>query len=268
MATYAIGDIQGCYQSFRKLLKKIQFDPQKDQLWLTGDMINRGPNSLATMEFILKYQSSIRCVLGNHDLHFLAVANHCQNASEKDTFTDILNSNMRDEIIYWLSKQPLVIYDKNLNTLMVHAGLPFYWSEKRALKFSKEVSLVLQSPAAYQYYVSMYGNTPDTWSRSHKGIDRLRFITNAFTRMRYCHLDGRLELKVKSALNKRPKHLIPWFELENTRYKGNIVFGHWASLQGYSPYPNIHALDTGCVWGGKLTAMRLEDKKRFWVRSN
>ena len=263
MATYAIGDIQGCYQSFRKLLKKIKFNPLSDTLWLAGDLINRGPNSLSVMRYVLKHQSSIKCVLGNHDLHFLAVANHCQTPSRKDTFHDILNSNQRDEIVYWLTKQPLAIYDKKLNTLMVHAGLPFYWSQKRAIKFSNEVSKVLQSPAAYQYYVSMYGNKPDCWSKSLKGIDRLRFITNAFTRMRYCHLDGRLELNAKSALGKQPKHLIPWFELENERYRGNIVFGHWASLQGYSPYENIHALDTGCVWGGKLTAMRLEDKKKF-----
>lgn len=267
MATYAIGDIQGCYQSFRKLLNKINFNPANDKLLLAGDMINRGSSSLKTMTFILEHKSSIQCVLGNHDLHFLAVANHCQKLNPKDTFTDILQSNLRDEIVYWLSLQPLAVYNSSFDTLMVHAGLPFNWSKRNALDYSREVSDVLQSPAAFQFYMSMYGNQPDYWSNSFAGVARLRFITNAFTRMRYCYRDGRLELKVKSAPTKQNGELIPWFELENKKYDGNIIFGHWASLQGRCPNPNIDALDTGCVWGGKLTALRLDDKKKFQVKS-
>jgi len=267
MSTYAIGDIQGCYQSFRKLLNKIKFDPKRDHLLLAGDMVNRGPDSLSTMEFVLEHQKSISCVLGNHDLHFLAVANHCQDANSKDTFEDILDSSSRDKIVSWLSQQPLAVYLKSFNTLVAHAGLPFNWSEKQAITYSNEVSRVLQSPACYQFYVSMYGNMPNEWNDKLAGVDRLRYITNAFTRMRYCDSTGKLELKVKSAPGKQDSRLVPWFELENNQYDGHIVFGHWASLQGQSPYSNIHAIDTGCVWGGDLTAVCLDDWKKFSVNS-
>ncbi len=265
MATYAIGDIQGCYQSFRKLLKKIKFNPLTDKLWLAGDMINRGQDSLQTMQFILDNQQHIQSVLGNHDLHFLAVAHNCQEIHAKDTFDDILNSDLKQEVVAWLSKQPLALYNKSFDTLMVHAGMPFNWSKKQTLKYSQEVSKKIQSASRYQFYLSMYGNLPDTWQRELTGHNRLRYITNALTRMRYCHPDGRLELKVKSSPGEQNSHLIPWFELENQQYQGSIIFGHWASLEGRSGFDNIHALDTGCVWGGRLTAFRLEDNKRFYV---
>lgn len=267
MATYAIGDIQGCYQSFRQLLKEIQFDPLSDRLWLAGDMINRGPDSLATMQFLLEHQQQIQCVLGNHDLHFLAVAYECREKNPKDTFDDILNSNLKDEIVSWLTKQPLVHFDSALQTLMVHAGLPFQWSKNDALKYALEVSNKIQSASCNQFYLSMYGDQPDSWKDDLQGTERLRYITNTFTRMRYCQADGRLELDEKSTPGDQNSHLYPWFELENKRYNGDIVFGHWASLQGQCSYPKIHALDTGCVWGGYLTALRLEDKKRFKVKS-
>jgi len=267
MATYAIGDIQGCYQSFRKLLKKINFEPIKDQLWLAGDMINRGPNSLAVMEFILSNRNSVRCVLGNHDLHFLAVANECHAANLKDTYFDILESSLKYPIMTWLSKQPLARYNKEHNVLMTHAGLLPSWSHQEALKYSKEVSQTLQSAGSYQFYLSMYGNQPDTWKNGLQGLDRLRFITNVFTRMRYCHSDGRLELNTKSTPGVENAHLFPWFELDNTRYTGDIVFGHWASLMGKTSRKNVYALDTGCVWGRKLTALRLECRRSFSVAS-
>ena len=267
MSTYAIGDIQGCYQSLRKLLNKIRFNPCKDRLILAGDLINRGPQSLETMEFILQHQTSIYCVLGNHDLHFLAVANYCKSPNSKDTFNDILQSNLRDRIAVWLSKQPLAIYHKPSNSLISHAGLPFNWSVKQALGYSREVSQVLQSAARYQFYVSMYGNKPNSWNEDLKGVDRLRYITNAFTRMRYCDSSGQLDLMVKSSPENQSSELLPWFELANSQLKGHIIFGHWASLQGKSHYPNIHPIDTGCVWGGQLTAIRLEDFKRTFVNS-
>ncbi len=267
MATYAIGDIQGCYQSFMQLLNKIQFEPTKDTLWLAGDMINRGPQSLATMQFILDHQDNIQCVLGNHDLHFLAVA--CQNKPPhlKDTFNDILESNQKDEIIQWLSKQPLAYYDESFDTLMVHAGLPHCWSQIDAIGYSQEVSLILQSNQANEFYSSMYGNEPAQWNNKLQGAERLRHITNAFTRMRYCFFDGELELQTKSPVGSQADDLFPWFELESKSYQGNIVFGHWASLEGKTTNSRINALDTGCVWGGSLTAIRLEDKQRFSVES-
>ena len=267
MATYAIGDIQGCYQSFRKLLKKISFDSNNDHLWLAGDMINRGPNSLAVMEFILTNQNNVRCVLGNHELHFLAVANECHSANVKDTYFDILESSLKYPIMTWLSKQPLARYHRVHNVLMTHAGLLPSWSYQEALKYSKEVSQTLQSAGAYQYYLSMYGNLPDTWDDGLQGLDRLRFITNVFTRMRYCHSNGTLELNTKSTPGPENAHLFPWFELENSRYSGDIVFGHWASLMGKTSRKNVYALDTGCVWGQKLTALRLEDRQSFSVTS-
>ncbi len=265
MATYAIGDIQGCYQSFIKLLKKINFDPSHDQLWLAGDMVNRGPNSLKVMAFILDHQDNVRCVLGNHDLHFLAVSHECHAANPKDTFQDILSSDLKYLCMDWLSKQPLALYNRPLHILMIHAGLPSTWSNRDAVRYSNEISEALLSPTADQFYLGMYGNQPDCWNDSLQGIPRLRFITNALTRMRYCYPDGRLELSTKSPPNANNAHLSPWFELENTRYKGDIVFGHWASLKGKVTKKRIFPLDTGCVWGGSLTAMRLEDKRVFSV---
>jgi len=265
MPTYVIGDIQGCYQSFTQLLKKIQFNPFSDQLVLAGDMINRGSDSLATMNYILKNQQSIRAVLGNHDLHFLAVAHNSQPLGEKDTFKDILQSTDRNLIIDWLSNQPVALYLEDYDTMIVHAGLPFNWSEKMALEYSQEISEILQSPNAPAFFSSMYGNQPDAWSEQLSGMDRLRYITNALTRMRYCFADGRLELHCKLPPNEQTGGLLPWFELKNKLYSGKIVFGHWASLQGQCSKPNIQAIDTGCVWGGKLTALRLDDNRRFQV---
>jgi bis(5'-nucleosyl)-tetraphosphatase (symmetrical) len=267
MATYAIGDIQGCYQSLRKLLNKIGFRPGHDRLLLAGDLINRGPQSLETMQFVLQNQDSIQCVLGNHDLHYLAVANHCQTPRKSDTFQDILNSAINDEICYWLSRQPLAHFEPEFNALLVHAGLPNTWSIKEVLSRSNEVSKTLQSAARYQFYVSMYGNQPDQWSDSLAGVDRLRFITNALTRMRYCRSDGRLELTDKSAPKNPADTLVPWFEFNNSNFDGKILFGHWAALQGVCERPRHFALDTGCVWGGQLTALRLNDVKRFTVNA-
>lgn len=268
MATYAIGDIQGCYQSFQKLLNKIQFNPSNDFLWLAGDMINRGPDSLNTMRFILEYQAQIQCVLGNHELHFLAVVNQNKAIHSKDTFNDILLSNQKDDIVNWLSKQPLAFYSRELKTLMVHAGLPSCWSALDAVKYSHEVSSVLQSNQATNFYSTMYGNQPEQWGENLQDMDRLRYITNALTRIRYCYADGRLELQTKSPIGSQVTGLTPWFELDNKHYQENIVFGHWASLNGKCSVARIQALDTGCVWGGKLTALRLEDKQRFSVSNS
>lgn len=267
MSTYVIGDIQGCYQSFQKLLNKIKFNPVYDQLYLAGDLVNRGPDSLATMLYILEHKSSIKCVLGNHDLHFLAVAHYCQPAHHKDTFHDILDSTYRDRIVRWLSQQPLAIHLQPFNSLIVHAGLPYFWSAKQAISYSNEVSQVLQSSSRYQYYVSMYGNRPNQWSNELAGVDRLRYITNAFTRMRFCRHDGSLELKTKCAVGRQPEHLLPWYQIANQHYQGNVIFGHWAALQGRVNQDKRHAIDTGCVWGAKLTALRLEDYRRISVNS-
>jgi len=267
MATYAIGDIQGCYQSLQKLLNKIQFNPKQDQLWFVGDMINRGPESLQVLRFIIEHQDSIRCVLGNHDLHFLAVESGVKRATRKDTFSEILAAEDRAEIVAWLKTQPLFYYDKQLNCAMVHAGIHYQWSLKKALQRAQEVSDCLQSDAAKQFYKAMYGNTPESWSKALQGMERLRVITNYLTRMRYCMPDGSLELTQKVPIGTQPKELIPWFELKRKPLGCDLIFGHWASLQGQCFVDRIYAIDTGCVWGGLLTALRLEDKEYFHVKS-
>jgi len=263
MATYAIGDIQGCYQTLQKLLKQIGFDPEIDKLWLAGDLINRGPDSLKTLEFIYQHKQSIQCVLGNHDLHFLAIALGPNQASKKDTFIELFDSPTLDTLVQWLREQPLFIYEPDLNFAMVHAGLPVDWTIEQSLKYSSEVSDYIQSDQAEKFFEQMYGDQPDKWSESLKGIDRLRYITNALTRMRYCYSDGKLELKQKCIPGKQPASLVPWFNLKAEQLDCNLVFGHWASLQGQCEPSNLFALDTGCVWGAQLTALRLEDKQRF-----
>ncbi len=267
MATYAIGDIQGCYQTFQALLKKIQFSPDKDCLWLAGDMINRGKNSLQVLSFIYEHQEKIHCVLGNHDLHFLAVVSGAQNAKPKDTFDDILNSSKCDDLVNFLIKQPLFYYDKKLNFAMVHAGVPFDWNLKQTQAYSQEVSDYLQSNKRLDFFAKMYGDEPSQWKPSLSGIPRLRYITNALTRMRYCQANGQLELTLKTSPDQQAKNLIPWYELSKNQIDYNLVFGHWASLQGKCPIKNFYALDTGCVWNGQLTALRLDDKKLFACQS-
>lgn len=264
MATYAIGDIQGCFQTFQALLKKIKFNASNDQLWLAGDLINRGSNSLETLQFVYTHRHNIRCVLGNHDLHFLAVEAGQRNITKADTFDDILSAPNRKQLAHWLCQQPLFIYDQKLNFAMVHAGVPFNWSLQQMLEYSDEVSNCLKSSDKKQFFSSMYGNLPSRWSNNLLGLDRLRYITNVFTRMRYCDANsGALELETKSAPGNQAENLVPWFDLSASKIQYNLVFGHWASLQGKCIYPQIYSLDTGCVWGSKLTALRLEDKTLF-----
>ncbi len=267
MPTYAIGDIQGCYQTLVKLLNKVEFNPKKDQLWLCGDLVNRGPDSLETLTFLYGIRESVRCVLGNHDLHFLAVESGAHLPRPKDTFNEIFQSSKREKLVKWLRQQPLFIRDKSLNFAMGHAGLPPHWSVKQAERYAAEVSTFIRSKSALEFYFAMYGNKPNRWREKLSGLDRLRYITNALTRMRYCYPDGRLELTSKNSPGKQSKGLLPWFEIERRPSKYNIIFGHWASLQGKCDKPGLFALDTGCVWGGRLTALRLEDKKRFSVKS-
>ncbi|TQV73738.1 symmetrical bis(5'-nucleosyl)-tetraphosphatase [Aliikangiella marina] len=267
MATYAIGDIQGCYQSLQKLLQKIAFDPAKDEIWLVGDLINRGPSSLETLRFVFEHKQSIRCVLGNHDLHFLAVESGAKQATRKDTFNDILAAEDRPKLVNWLRKQPLFYYDARLNTAMVHAGVPPQWKLQKVIEYAYEVSLCIQSNRAKEFYAAMYGNTPNIWSKKLTGMKRLRVITNYLTRMRYCRADGSLELTEKVPVGQQPPELIPWFEVARKPLGCELVFGHWASLQGHCYTNGVYALDTGCAWGGLLTALRLEDKEYFQVKS-
>ena len=267
MATYAIGDIQGCFQSFQGLLKEVEFNPAQDKLWLAGDLINRGDHSLATLRFVFEHRAHIQCVLGNHDLHFLAVESGSRQPTKKDTFDELLNAPDRAQLVSWLKTIPLIHHDANLGFAMVHAGLPHYWSVSQAIEYGNEVSQFIQSDAAIEFFDRMYGDKPKHWREIDSPMERLRFITNALTRMRYCHTDGSLDLNCKAPLAEAPENLVPWFALERKPLNAELIFGHWASLQGNCDAKNIHAIDTGCVWGSSLTAIRLEDKIRFSIRS-
>lgn len=267
MATYAIGDVQGCYDSLMALLDKIDYDDNQDTLWFAGDLVNRGPKSLKTLRFIKGLGDKAISVLGNHDLHLLALYYNKNNAKKSDTLEATLQAKDADEIMFWLRQQPLVHYDKSLNALMVHAGIPPKWSAKKARKRSLEVETFLQSPDFRQFFEVMYGNKPDKWKKSLEGMDRLRIIVNYFTRMRFCTQDGQLDLVSKEGLEHKPKGYSPWFELERKAKDTRIFFGHWAALEGKADADNVFALDTGCVWGGKLSAIRIEDEAWFRTKA-
>jgi bis(5'-nucleosyl)-tetraphosphatase (symmetrical) len=261
MAVYAIGDVQGCYESLRRLLDKLKFDPGADQLWFTGDLVNRGPASLKTLRFVKDLGDRAVTVLGNHDLHLLAVAERVVEARRKDTLRRILKARDRDELLDWLRHRPLLHYDKKLRFVLVHAGISPQWKLKDARNAAREVEAVLQGDDYRTFLKEMYGDVPDTWSKKLKGWERLRYITNSLTRMRCCDRKGRLELTYKGSLVHKKKQLVPWFRVpgRSTR-KHRIVFGHWSTL-GPVTDDNIYPLDTGCVWGGYLTALQL-DKRR------
>jgi bis(5'-nucleosyl)-tetraphosphatase (symmetrical) len=267
MATYAIGDLQGCLKPLKKLLKKIDFDPQEDTLWFTGDLVNRGPESLETLRYLYALREHIVVVLGNHDLHLLAVAAGFRHPSPSDTLDDILNAPDKNELLAWLTQLPLLHHDPRLNYTMVHAGIPPQWSLKKAQKRAAEVEAVLRSEQRDTFLLTMYGNKPKRWKKELTNTERWRVITNYFTRMRFCTEDGKLELTAKAGIHHAPEGYAPWFEFMNRKtWDEPIVFGHWAALEGQAYSENVYALDTGCIWGGCLTAMRLEDKQRFSVK--
>ena len=267
MSDYAIGDIQGCYDPLLRLLAHIQFDDRVDRLWFVGDLVNRGPQSLAVLRFIKQLAIPARITLGNHDLHLLARF-FCADAqiNKDDTLDEVLAADDAEELCHWLRQQPILIHDESLNMVMCHAGIAPMWSLSQAKQYALELEHVL-SGFEYQHFLShLYGNFPNYWSDQYTGIERLRIITNYFTRMRFCDRDGRLMLKYKGSIDKAPADLIPWFSLPNRKpIEADIVFGHWASLDHVHTPPNIYAIDSGSVWGGPLTALRLQDRQRFSV---
>ncbi|AOE48924.1 symmetrical bis(5'-nucleosyl)-tetraphosphatase [Kangiella sediminilitoris] len=268
MATYAIGDIQGCYDEFRLLLSKINFNPTHDRLWLAGDLVNRGPKSLEVLNYAYDHQDVMDIVLGNHDLHLLAVYYTEAKLPKKDDLNRILKADNCKTLMKWLRRQNLAVYDKSHDFLMTHAGVPPEWDLNLTLACAYELEEVLSAKdTAKDFFQHMYGNKPSHWDKKLKGIDRLRFITNALTRMRFCHQHGALDFKSKSTPGKQDKGLSPWYELSNIGQETRVVFGHWAALEGKANAKNIYAIDTGCVWGNKLTALRLEDQKRFHVKA-
>jgi bis(5'-nucleosyl)-tetraphosphatase (symmetrical) len=264
MATYAIGDIQGCLPQLVNLLEQIHYKPEEDHLWFAGDLINRGPASLETLRFIKSLGPHATVVLGNHDLHLLAVAHGHGDLKRKDTLTEILTASDRDELMNWLRQQPLCHYDIELNTIMTHAGIPPCWDIEKTLTLAKEVEEKLRSDTVDEFFAAMYGNTPSKWRDDLTGMDRLRAITNYLTRMRFCDVNSKLDLKSKEGIGTATKGYAPWFNYPSQVPENcHIVFGHWAAIEGKTQQDKIHALDTGCVWGGSLTALRLEDRQRF-----
>ena len=272
MSTYAIGDIQGCYSELQNLLNEINFDERRDDLWFAGDLVNKGPKSLQTLRFIKALGVNAKITLGNHDLHLLAVAKNIQPLLKKDTIQEILAADDVKELIDWLKSRPLLITDDNLNFTMVHAGLPPQWSLENAKEFAKECELILQSEKINKLLAEMYGDTPNIWVNSLQDYAKQRFIINCFTRIRFCNSDGMLDFDAKVAPGKQNTSLIPWYSLPNRKTKDNkIIFGHWSTVhigneKNFKQY-NVYPIDTGCLWGGRLTAMRLEDEKVFSVPS-
>lgn len=265
MATYAIGDVQGCYDELQAVLQVCQFDPANDSLWFVGDLVNRGPKSLETLRFV-KSLANKQVVLGNHDLHLLTVAYGAQAKRPEDTIDDVLNAPDREELLTWLRQQPLFYHDAKFT--MVHAGIPPQWHCKEAARYAAEVQQVLSGDDFKDFLSHMYGNQPDQWSEDLTGWDRLRFITNALTRLRFCTMEGQLDLVTKAGLQEQQPHYLPWFKVPNRKHKQNtILFGHWAALQAQVDEPHVFALDAGCVWGGNLLALRLEDLTRYSVTS-
>jgi len=259
MSTYAIGDVQGCFTQLKELLIKLEFKSDKDKLWFAGDIVNRGPDSLKTIRFIKSLEDNAVTVLGNHDLHLLAVANGRKKQSRKDTIQDILNAADSQKLLDWLIQRPLLHYQQKHHVCMSHAGLFPGWTLDQALANAAEVEKVLQSSKAHEFFHHMYGDKPSKWSDHLEGWDRLRFITNSFTRMRYLRDDKKLSLKEKGAPDKQADSIHPWFVFEKADENLNILFGHWSTLKN----PNIdflHPLDTGCLWGGKLTALKVSKK--------
>lgn len=265
MAIYAIGDIQGCYRHFRRLLDKIHFDPGNDRLWLVGDLVNRGPESLQVLRFVRDLGDAATVVLGNHDLYLLMVAAGFSRRGKDDTLSRILEAPDRDELIEWLRQRPLAHSEGAF--LMVHAGVLPSWSVSKTLSLAAEVEAALTGSRSHHFLMHLIGDRPDHWSETLKGQDRLRLIVNVLTRMRFCTRDGRLAMRAKGPPEKAPAGALPWFRTPDRAWAGHtVVCGHWSAL-GYYRLDGLIALDSGCVWGGKLTAVRLEDDAVFQVNA-
>lgn len=258
---YLMGDLQGCCDAFERLLAEIGFSPSRDQLYLLGDLINRGPASLRTLERIASFDGAAQAVLGNHDLHLLAVACGGRKAGKRDTLTPILEAPRRDHWLHWLRHQHMALHAHGW--LMVHAGVLPQWSLGDALSLAGEVEALLRGPDLVNFLHQMYANEPARWDARLKGADRARLIINALTRLRFCGADGTMDFDVKESADAAPPGLMPWFDVPGRRTaEVPIAFGHWSTL-GTLERTHLLPLDTGCVWGGSLTAARIDPKNHL-----
>ncbi|MFH1494358.1 MAG: symmetrical bis(5'-nucleosyl)-tetraphosphatase [Pseudomonadota bacterium] len=263
MPTYAIGDLQGCHAALEKLLEHIEFDAKKDRIWLVGDLINRGTGSVAILRWAMGLGDALVTVLGNHDLHTLAVAEGFVPLHRSDTIQDILQAPDRDELLHWLRQQPLAYREDDF--FLVHAGLLPQWTPEQALALAGEVESVLRGEDYRDFLEHMYGNEPRRWRDDLRGMKRLRLITNAMSRLRFCTSDGTIDFSHKGPLGSQPAELLPWFDVPGRASQGvTVLFGHWSAL-GLMQQPNLVALDSGCLWGGELSALRLEDRQVFQI---
>jgi bis(5'-nucleosyl)-tetraphosphatase (symmetrical) len=271
MAIYVVGDIQGCYDPLRRLLDTIRFDPAQDRLWSVGDLVNRGPQSLATLRFLKSLGGAFTSVLGNHDLHLLALNSGAFTQTKKSTLQELLNAPDCGELCEWLRHFPLAYKEETLalggvkKVLLVHAGLAPGWTFREAQKAAREVEAELHGANYKDYLSAMYGDKPDCWDNSLKGMARLRVITNILTRIRFCTPAGRLDLQAKEGLDTAPAGMRPWYEFVNIKPNRLLLFGHWAALNGQTGIANVQGVDTGCVWGRCLTALRLDTGERLAV---
>jgi len=260
MAIFAIGDIQGCYEELARLIDKLRFDPSRDELWFVGDLVNRGPRSLDVLRFVRGLEDSSTVVLGNHDLHLLAAREHPDRVDK--FLRPILAADDADELLHWLRHRPLIHYRPDLNTLMVHAGIDPAWDPLTAVKLAREVEQTLRDETHKDLFRAMYGDKPERWSAELTGIERLRFIINCLTRIRFCYPDGTLDFIQKGPPSEVKAPLMPWFDLPNRASQSvRIVCGHWSSL-GLVQRPDVLMIDTGCVWGRELTAVRVNGPVR------
>lgn len=262
MAMYLIGDIQGCDGALARLLDTVNFSPSRDTLFVLGDLVNRGPDSAAVLRRLMGYGNSARCLLGNHDLHLLAVAHGARKVGRRDTLDDLLAAPDRATLLHWLQQHPLAMQTNVGHTklLMVHAGLLPSWTAAQTLALADEVQTVLRSAAAPAFFQSMYGNAPAAWDEALSGIDRLRVIVNALTRLRFCTPEGEMEFAHSGGASEAPAGYLPWFDVAGRRTADcTVAFGHWSTLgpKGLGERQDVLALDTGCVWGGCLSALRV-----------
>ncbi len=263
MPTYVIGDPQGCHDSLLRLLDVLRFDVTADRLWFVGDLVNRGPDSLAVLRWVKSLGDSAICVLGNHDLHLLAVAEGYGRVHKGDTLDAVLAAPDRDALLTWLRRQRLAWRENGF--LMVHAGVLPGWTVDDTLQRAAEAEAMLQGPNYRDFFAQMYGNSPVAWDDDLQGIERLRVIVNTFTRLRYCSPEGEMEFHHKGAPGTQPAGWLPWFEVPGRKSAdATLIIGHWSTL-GLINRPGLIALDTGCLWGGKLSAIRLEDRQVFAV---
>lgn len=266
MSTYVLGDLHGCHTELVHLMESLSFTPERDQLWLVGDLVNRGPDSLACLREVMALGNSARCVLGNHDLHLLVAARGGGKLGKNDTLDGVLSAVDREALLDWLMQQPLALASGN--TLMVHAGILPDWHLVDALHFSDEVTAALGSESGGMVLRHLYGNQPDRWDPQLEGMERLRCLVNVMTRMRFINAQGRLDFTANKTIDSAPVGYAPWFQFPRAD-EAHLVFGHWAALQGHAPQAasDVDALDTGCAWGGALTALELDTGKRHAVMS-